>query len=1640
MAKSMNRLLKKTLGVLALGAMLAPGAALAADPGDNWCITPPFISGGIKPNLLLMIDNSASMYDMGYIAGSTSTPPSYTCGTGSSSATVTSSYCFDNTYSNTQDYEGYFSKYDAATNTVSYPDYQFTGGKFVEISTGVPTSGGTYRTSYLYILMAGDASATPSTRKVDTFIANGRFLNWLSASKFDIEKKILTGGRYDAANAILKGESRGCVGRRFVKVVPAIPTLSFAVRGSTAVEGFYDPSTQGGDTRIEIFEGTYNQSACQCAVYNWANGNYGQASTNTTDCLGVTPSDNALATLNHAQQTCYQLKKNIQGLQAAGVALTSITDTQLWQGINIQDIKTACTNVYGDNKNPMPPSSITNESSGNYICTSAATHSNVVAPYNVNGANTTGFVGSCWNGSTDKFTGNDSCVKEETLHYCMGVNFAEVTDPSGTIPTSGNIPSVIMDAGVRALGSPLGPTSGGKCSLKANACSADADCLKVCSNNFSLNCTADTDCSSSGVCVSQNCNNSFPVKVGVSTVPSGVINDFSAGIRFGAMAFNNFGSASEASSTSTTMPIPAFCATSGKMCTIGGTDCSSSDGTCTAVTNKDGGYLDPNSFIGSSIGDHSTGLISFIDGIPAKTWTPFAEAYYNAIAYFVKDAAATTPTLNATKFTPTTAAIQAPLPSTQDSYSNVNPIQFRCQQNNILLITDGSSTADQNGTMTAKVTDASNYFRDPNTLTESGSTSGVCGSYAGSPYLHDLSYFAYHRNIFDPSQICHGTGATSCENAQTIKTHIVYNAPSSTNSTSVCDAYNQMNMTATNGGTTMKNPNNPAQLRSDLKDTLESIAAGASSGTAASILSNSEGSGANILQAVFYPKKVFADQTEANWIGEMQNLWYFVDPQINRSTIREDTDQNNVFDLIQDKVVSFRFDSTDNTTYAWVSQDLNGDGSGDTAEVKVDADAVKSIWRAGKKLWARPLTGTGARPRNIKTSINGTSLIDFSSSTFPVVGATGNAATLAPYLDVADEATATKLINYVHGVDQTGYRPRTVSIKETPTSTSVSGVWRLGDIISSTPRIQSNLKLNTYNMQAPSGYSDSSYDTYVGSEDYKNRGMVYVGANDGMLHAFNFGKLNVTATGTQKATLQKLASTDPALGEEMWAYIPKQALPYLKYYADVNYNHLYYIDGSTVLFDASIGAPSGVAGCTDATYYNCDKLNAVVDGSNNIDSSKNPWRSILIGGMGIGGASSASCTDPATNNCVPTPRMDPVETTKGLGFSSYFALDVSDPKNPSLLWEFKNDNLGFATTGPAIVRVGPKGKNGRWFAVFGSGPTGPIDTSGNQFQGRSNQRLKFFVVDLKTGLLVGDPLDGGVDNAFAGSMIGGSIDADRWDPYAVGNYQDDAILVGFTKKVGTGTSATWTDGGVIRIVTKNDTNPANWQVSKVVDGVGPVVTAISRLQDRKNMNLWYYFGTGRYYYRAGNSIDDYSSQRSIYGLKDPCYNTSAVPGNKIDPNCSTTISNSDITDQSTTISTSIGSGGWTIGLDASTTAYGAERVVSDAVTLTNGTVFVTTFEPTSDACGFGGNSFLWALGYNTGGRPSDAALSGKALIQLSTGEFKEVDLAQAFGSGASRQMRRSSTPMTGKPPADAFPVVSKSANKPVKKILHIQER
>jgi len=810
-----------------------------------------------------------------------------------------------------------------------------------------------------------------------------------------------------------------------------------------------------------------------------------------------------------------------------------------------------------------------------------------------------------------------------------------------------------------------------------------------------------------------------------------------------------------------------------------------------------------------------------------------------------------------------------------------------------------------------------------------------------------------------------------------------------------------------------------AELEQAVKDAFSGILKRASSGTAASVLASGEGSGANLIQAVFYPRRSVGNDI-IWWTGSLQNMWYYVDPFFANATIREDTTQDNVLHLANDDIVQFYFDPVSQLTQVkrWHS-DANGNAT--TQDTTLSFENINSLWEAGKKLWQRNLS---TNARTIKTSLDGSTLIDFSVA---------NASTLSPYMlpDTGDSVPT--IINYVHGIDNTddlNLRARTV------TYGTDNNVWKLGDVVNSTPRIVASVPLNKYD----SIYNDTTYKTFIDSTAYKNRGMVFTGGNDGMLHAFRLGKLELSWTG--KATVQKARITNPyfgtTLGDEAWGFVPKNALPYLKYLKDPDYCHLYYADLAPYVFDASIGS-----GSTDQSQ------------STRTQAS---WRTVLIGGMRTGGAcdNSASCT--TANNCVKTPDGG------ATGYSSYFALDVTDPTNPSMLWEFTNPGLGFTTTGPAIIRINAvntstssrdRSLNGEWYVVVGSGPTGPIDNTNNQFLGRSNQNLKFFVLNLKTGALV-QTIDTTIANAFAGSMINSVADFNL-------DYQDDAIYVGYVKKQGSGSTATWTDGGVGRILTGNATPGSGvWKWSPVIDGIGPVTSAVARLQNQNYSTNWLFFGTGRYYFEnppTGTNttpeIDDATGQRRLFGVKDPCF-----IGNFISPACtsSVTFSTSDPTFPNVTAIASVpaestansgGFKGWYIDLDPSANysydgtaarLFRSERVITDPLATTSGVVFLTTYKPYGDECALGGKSFLWALRYNTGGAPSNAVMKGKALVQVSTASVEQLDLSTAFqGDAALHKDGRRTGAIEGVPPtAQGLSLLSQPP--PVKRIMHMMER
>ena len=1502
-----GRVLLPILCIMNLLLILCPMAARGDLSGmRNYCDVPPLAGTGVNTNLLLMVDNSASMYDLAY--------------------TNPATYCIDDSIDT---YEKAGTQYAGYFDPSKLYSYNFTNSDFETASSQtMPTAPcSAAQTSYL--------CANVTSGKLDNLLASGNFLNWLTTSKLDIEKKALTGGNYDPTHQWLQSETRGCQGKGFIKMVGNSP-VTFAVRGPLPGESDYVyRASYGGFTKIDVYASRYNKDPCLAAVKAWQDG------------VAVSFTAAAQACLNNQ----YDPPPH-QTVPSKGYVFTQImSDCYLAKGNPLSAdtaLISACNARYSAY---YPQPSLIPASAGDEVCGANFEHNG--------GYSSTGFLGNCY-GRRGLDT---SCVGLQMTDFCNEMVTPTLTDPSASpvmAGTNANLPGFILDAGITNLGT---------------------------------------------------VSATVRARVATGSAPTGLIQEFGSAVNFGAMVFNNSGAGSECSTQQgKSIPCVRHCQNDPAPQNECYQDKDCTTPPCVQDSLSDGGMII--SYINHTLlGDHTpgSGLVASIDAVVANSWTPLAESFYDAIGYFA----------NRTDLRLQAADFDATWP----------PSQFACQRNNILIVTDGMSTADRAGVVNSYVANGlSGYTVDATQgmpalqTTKNGDPVSTAPPNQGSYNLDDLAWIANHKNIAD-------WGKPIVNKRDFISTYVVYTGPpcGSYDANHNCTTSDEgvpekmMQLTAFKGGGKIANAQNPADLETALRGMLTQIGTSTNSGTGASILSTGTGNGAIFLQEEFYQNKSFdSGLTSASWIGEMQSLWYYIDPFIGSkggaSSIREDTGALLALDLKRDRVVQFGFDAGQNAQ-ANLYLDADGDGNIDPVQpagypLAVSPDAVQSLWRAGLQLWKRdPAT------RTIYTQTDGQNLIGLSASDL----------NQQQLMQASGPTDAGNIVSYVQGVDTTSTRNRSIYADGTGTM----NVWKLGDIISSTPALQSAVSLGSYNIPAPQGYGDASYSAFINSSAYQHRGTVYVGANDGMLHAFRLGSLQLQrATGWPSSQKATLSGTE--LGKEEWAFVPKNALPYLRYLQDPNYPHLYYVDGSTTLADVSLGDP---ASCSRGSYWNCPK-----------DSDKGTnWRTVLISGMGLGGASRGaadSCVEGASGTCVRSPQQT-------AGFSSYFALDVTGQSSdgtgpaPKLLWEFSPPGLGFATSGAAIVKLNAQtgtnpvthdhDKNGRWFAVFASGPTGSIDSGSCQFQGVSDQNLKLFVVDLNAvpPLTQGGNywvIDTGIPFAFGGSMSGAGIDTDRWNVSASGFYEDNALYVGYTGKASDGT---WTTGGVLRLLTGENLDPSQWVTSKVIDGIGPVTGAVSKLQDRKNHNLWLYFGTGRYFFNQ----DDMAAGRALFGVKEPCYTANdTLPADSVSVaacGARTPLALSDLSNapDSAPPGTPSPPKGWWIGLDAAAGAFGSERLTANPTALTGGAVSYTSFKPSTDRCQQGA-SYLWVVKYDSGG---SASLNGKAIVPLSNGSSAESSLANWTDRGGRRGPQ-----MTGKP--GGVKLITNSGLKPLKKIIHIQER
>lgn len=130
----------------------------------------------------------------------------------------------------------------------------------------------------------------------------------------------------------------------------------------------------------------------------------------------------------------------------------------------------------------------------------------------------------------------------------------------------------------------------------------------------------------------------------------------------------------------------------------------------------------------------------------------------------------------------------------------------------------------------------------------------------------------------------------------------------------------------------------------------------------------------------------------------------------------------------------------------------------------------------------------------------------------------------------------------------------------------------LGDLVNSDPQYVKEGRDGGYIFLPSDINGKTTYDQFLTNNKNNRAPTVYVGSNDGMLHAFD-------------------ATKSVSGGTERFAYVPKAVIPNLHELAKPNYVHRFYVDGTPMIGDAAIGPGSS------------------------------PWRTVLVGTTGAGGKS-----------------------------------------------------------------------------------------------------------------------------------------------------------------------------------------------------------------------------------------------------------------------------------------------------------------------------------------------------------------------------------------------------------------------------------
>ena len=289
----------------------------------------------------------------------------------------------------------------------------------------------------------------------------------------------------------------------------------------------------------------------------------------------------------------------------------------------------------------------------------------------------------------------------------------------------------------------------------------------------------------------------------------------------------------------------------------------------------------------------------------------------------------------------------------------------------------------------------------------------------------------------------------------------------------------------------------------------------------------------------------------------------------------------------------------------------------------------------------------------------------------------------------------------------------------------------------------------------------------------KNRpGVLYAAANDGMVHAF------VTERRTMAVTSGSITTTRTfEAGDELFAFIPSAAInKNMRDFTRPSFeiNQYYLLDGELNYSEVKIGGE---------------------------------WKTVLVGSMGTAGA---------------PPNGSP----------AVFALDVTNPGNPKLLWEKTAPAMGQTMGCPVIAPVG----DGKWSVFIGSGPN----------QSASESKSAVLQIDLATGNVT--TLQGGdMGTSNKAGILGlHVVDTDR-DNYADTIYAGDLA------------------GNVWKISNVDGKAAGGARYTKLFRASRAITSPLTSTVDKSGVR-WLFFGTGQAL--TDDDLTDKQTQHVWYGIQD----------------------------------------------------------------------------------------------------------------------------------------------------------------------------